>query len=104
MTHGKTYNKSPRRINYKNTKGDCKVQTLVKPSSKLSSVNVEITIQVWGIGCSLSCFLYFKFTWIDEFQILCKFCVFQRQYIICISVGEIELLCEVFLAYLEENL
>ena len=41
MTHGKTYNKSPRRINHKatksktntgttvlNTKGDCKVQTL----------------------------------------------------------------------------
>ena len=47
-------------------------------------------------------FPLFQVQWIDEFQILCKFCVFQRQYIIYISVGEIELLCEVFLACLEE--
>ena len=33
-----------------------------------------------------------------------KFCVFQGQYIIYISVSEIELLCEVFLACLEETL
>ena len=52
------------------------IPLVVMPSSKLSIVNVEITIQVWGGGCSLRCFLYF--TWIDEFQILCKFCVFQR--------------------------
>ena len=76
---------------------------VVKPS-KLSVVNVGITMQVWGGGCSLHCFLYFKFMWIDEFQILCKFCVFLRQYIIYISVGEIELMCEVFLACLQETL
>ena len=49
---------------------------VVKSSSKLSIVNVEITIQVWGGGCSLPCFLYLKFTWIDELkktlQILCR--------------------------------
>ena len=60
--------------------GKTEVPFVVKPSSKLSNVNVEITIQVRGGGCSLRCFLYFKFTGIDEFQILCKFCVFQRQY------------------------
>ena len=51
---------------------------VVKPSSKLSIVNVEISIQVWGGGCSLRSFLYFRFTWIDDFQILCKFCVFRN--------------------------
>ena len=50
---------------------------VVKLSSKLSIFNVEILI-VWGGGCRLRCFLYFKFTWIDAFQMLCKFCVFQR--------------------------
>ena len=77
---------------------------VVKPSSKLSIVNVEITIQVFGGGCSLRCFLYFKFTWIDEFQIFCKLCIFQRQYIVVTSVGEIELLCKVFLACFEETM
>ena len=77
---------------------------VAKPSSKLSTVNVEITIQVRGGGCSLRCFLYFKFTWIDQFQMLCKCCVFHRQYIIYISVGEIELLCKVFLVCFEETL
>ena len=52
-------------------------------------------------GCSLRCFLYF--TWIDEFQILCKIYVFHRQYIIYISVGEIELLCNVFLVCFEKK-
>ena len=33
---------------------------VVEPSSKLSIVNVEITIQVWEGGCSLRCFLHFK--------------------------------------------
>ena len=41
----------------------------VKPSSKLSIVNVEITIQVWGGGCSLRCFLYFKFKLSSLFQV-----------------------------------
>ena len=77
---------------------------VVKSSCKLSIANVEIAIQVWGGSCNLRCFLYFKFTWIDEFQIFCKFCVFQRQYIIYIYVGEIELLCKVFLACFEETL
>ena len=40
---------------------------VVSPCSKLSIVNVEIPIQVWGGGCSLRCCLYFKSTWIDEF-------------------------------------
>ena len=77
---------------------------VIKPSSKPSIVNVEITIQVKVGGCSLHCFLYFRFTWIDALQILCKFGVSQRQYIIYISVGEIELLCKLFLACFEETL
>ena len=43
-------------------------------------------------------FPFFKFTWVDEFQILCKLCVFQRQYIIYIPVSEIVLLCNAFFA------
>ena len=42
-------------------------------------------------------FPLFQVYGIDEFQILCKFCVFQRQYISYISVGEIELCARCFL-------
>ena len=78
---------------------------VAKPSSKLSIVNVEIAIQVWGGGYSLRCFLNFKFTWIDEFQVLCNFFfLFLENYIVYISVGEIELLRKVFLACFEETL
>ena len=41
------------------------IPSVVKPSSKLSIVNVEITVQVWRGGCSLRCFLYFKLTCIN---------------------------------------
>ena len=47
---------------------------VVKSSSKLSIVNVEIIIQVWGGGCSLRCFLYFKFTWIDNTKYSANLC------------------------------
>ena len=51
-----------RKVNY----GEVEVNPfVVKPSSELSIVNAEITIQVRSGGCSLWYFFYFKFTRVD---------------------------------------
>ena len=70
---------------------------VTKPGSELSIVRIEITIQVWSGCCSLCCFFYLQFTWIDEIQILRILRIIQRQYIIYIPVCEIELLGKAFL-------
>ena len=74
-----------------------------KPNSKLSIVNVEITIQELGGGCTVVSFISSSRGQMNS-KYSAIFCAFHRQYIIYISEGEIKLLCKLFLASLKREL
>ena len=49
MTHGKTYNKSPRRINHKATKSKTNTGTTALERSVLTTIYTNILISILGM-------------------------------------------------------